>query len=127
MFDSDMHKQYLFLSYLIDLLPAEVEEPVDLDGKLKLEYYNLQKTFAGEIHLEHLDGQYVPATQKAAQGRQQKSTLDEILEKINEKYKGEFRLSGLVSRSSNWNLSGCMPVGNGLCAVPGVTMTQLFQ
>lgn len=90
MFDSDMHKQYLFLSYLIDLLPAEVEEPVDLDGKLKLEYYKLQKTFAGEIHLEHLDGQYVPATQKAAQGRQQKSTLDEILEKINEKYKGEF-------------------------------------
>lgn len=90
MFDSDMHKQYLFLSYLIDLLPAEVEEPVDLDGKLKLEYYKLQKTYAGEIHLEHLDGQYVPATQKAAQGRQQKSTLDEILEKINEKYKGEF-------------------------------------
>jgi len=90
MFDSDMHKQYLFLSYLIDLLPAEVEEPVDLDGKLKLEYYKLQKTFEGEIHLEHLDGQYVPATQKAAQGRQQKSTLDEILEKINEKYKGEF-------------------------------------
>lgn len=90
MFDSDMHKQYLFLSYLIDLLPAEVEEPVDLDGKLKLEYYKLQKTFEGEIHLEHLDGQYVPATQKAVQGRQQKSTLDEILEKINEKYKGEF-------------------------------------
>ncbi|MCI6435895.1 MAG: DEAD/DEAH box helicase family protein [Clostridiales bacterium] len=90
MFDSDMHKQYLFLCYLIDLLPAEVEEPVDLDGKLKLEYYKLQKTFEGEIHLEHLDGQYVPATQKAVQGRQQKSTLDEILEKINEKYKGEF-------------------------------------
>lgn len=90
MFDSDMHKQYLFLSYLIDLLPAEVEEPVDLDGKLKLEYYKLQKTFEGEIHLEHLDGQYVPATQKAVQGRQQESTLDEILEKINEKYKGEF-------------------------------------
>lgn len=90
MFDSDMHKQYLFLSYLIDLLPAEVEEPVDLDGKLKLEYYKLQKTFEGEIHLEHLDGQYVPAAQKAVQGRQQKSTLDEILEKINEKYKGEF-------------------------------------
>lgn len=90
MFDTDMHKEYLFLSYLIGLLPANVEDPVDLDGKLKLEYYKLQKTYEGEILLEHQDGQYVPATQKAMQGRQQKSTLDEILEKINEKYKGAF-------------------------------------
>lgn len=90
MFDSDMHRQYLFLSYLIGLLPGDSEAPGDLDGKLKLEYYKLQKTFEGEIQLDRVDGQYVPATQKAQQGRQQKSTLDEILEKINEKYKGEF-------------------------------------
>lgn len=90
MFDKDMHKEYLFLSYLIGLLPVEKEEPVDLDGKLKLEYYKLQKTFEGAIQLENMDGQYVPAKQKSAQGKRQKSTLDEILEKINEKYKGEF-------------------------------------
>lgn len=90
MFDADMHRQYLFLSYLIGLLPGDPEEVVDLDGKLKLEYYKLQKTFEGEIQLQNLDGQYVPAAQKAMQGRQQKSTLDEILEKINEKYKGAF-------------------------------------
>ncbi len=90
MFDKDMHKEYLFLSYLIDLLPAEKEEPVDLDGKLKLEYYKLQKTFEGAIQLENVDGQYVPVDKKSPQGKQQKSTLDEILEKINEKYKGEF-------------------------------------
>jgi len=90
MFDKDMHKEYLFLYYLLGLLPIEKEEPVDLDGKLKLEYYKLQKTFEGSIQLENLDGQYVPAKQKSAQGKRQKSTLDEILEKINEKYKGEF-------------------------------------
>jgi type I restriction enzyme R subunit len=90
MFDRDMHKEYLFLSYLIGLLPAEKEEPVDLDGKLKLEYYKLQKTFEGAIQLENKDGQYVPAKQKGASGKQEKSTLDEILDKINEKYKGEF-------------------------------------
>ena len=43
-----------------------------------------------KIRLENVDGQYVPATSKSAQGNRQKSTLDEILEKINEKYKGEF-------------------------------------
>lgn len=96
MFDKDMHKEYLFLSYLIGLLPAEPEDPVDLDGKLKLEYYKLQKTFEGEIRLENVDGQYVPATSKSAQGNRQKSTLDEILEKINEKYKGEFNDSDRV-------------------------------
>ncbi len=90
MFDKDMQQEYLFLNYLIRLLPVEKEEPVDLDGKLKLEYYKLQKTFEGAIQLENLDGQYVPAKQKGAQGIRQKSTLDEILEKINEKYKGDF-------------------------------------
>ena len=90
MFDEDMQKEFLFLSYLIDLIPAEKVEPIDLDGKLKLEYYKLQKTFEGAIQLEHVDGVYVPTNESGPQGKQQKSTLDEILEKINEKYKGNF-------------------------------------
>ena len=55
-----------------------------------MEYYKLQKIFEGAIQLENIDGQYVPAKNKSPQGIKQKSTLDEILEKINEKYKGEF-------------------------------------
>ena len=90
MFDKDMHKEYLFLNYLIGLIPADPVEPVDLDGKLKLEYYKLQKTFSGAIQLDNLDGRYVPAKQKAVQGKKEKSTLDEIIEKINERYKGDF-------------------------------------
>ena len=90
MFDKDMHKEYLFLRYLIDLLPVEKEDPVDLDGKIILEYYKLQKTFEGAIQLENVDGVYVPSNKQGSQGKRQKSTLDEILEKINEKYKGEF-------------------------------------
>lgn len=90
MFDRDMHKEYLFLSYLIGLLPAEKEEPIDLDGKLKLEYYKLQKTFEGAIQLENADGVYIPSTGKSPQGMGKKSTLDEIIDKINEKYKGKF-------------------------------------
>ena len=90
MFDKDMHKEYLFLNYLIGLIPADPVEPVDLDGKLKLEYYKFQKTFSGAIQLDNLDGRYVPAKQKAVQGKKEKSTLDEIIEKINERYKGDF-------------------------------------
>ena len=90
MFDKDMHKEYLFLRYLLHLLPAEPADPCDLEGKLKLEYYKLQKTFEGAIELEDLDGMYIPSKQKGGEGKQKKSPLDEILDKINEKYKGEF-------------------------------------
>ncbi len=90
MFDKEMQKEYLFLSYLLSLLPGETVEPVDLEGKLKLEYYKLEKTFEGVIELENKDGEYVPSKQKAQQGILKKTPLDEILEKINEKYKGNF-------------------------------------
>lgn len=90
MFDGDMHKEYLFLRYLLHLLPVEKDDPIDLEGKLKLEYYKLQKTFEGEIKLENLDGEYVPAKQKGGAGKQKKSTLDEILDRVNEQYKGAF-------------------------------------
>ncbi len=96
MFDADMHKEFQFLRYLLHLLPVEKDDPVDLEGKLKLEYYKLQKTFEGEIKLEELKGEYVPAKQKGGVGKQKKSTLDEILERVNEQYKGNFTDSDRV-------------------------------
>ena len=90
MFDKDLHKEYLFCSYLINFIPAEPVDTIDLDGKLKLEYYKLQKTFSGAIELENKKGEYEPAKQKAAMGIESKEPLDEIIEKINEKYKGVF-------------------------------------
>ena len=90
MFDEETQKEYLFLSYLLGLLPADPIDPIDLDGKLRLEYYKLQKTFEGAIQLQQLDGQYVPAKERGGAAQYPRSTLDEILEKINEKYKGNF-------------------------------------
>ena len=55
-----------------------------------MEYYKLQKTFEGAIQLDNKYGVYVPAKQKGKTGLKKKSTLDEIIEKINEKYKGKF-------------------------------------
>ncbi|MCM1552399.1 MAG: hypothetical protein NC092_06875, partial [Butyrivibrio sp.] len=81
---------YVFCSYLIGLLPKDAEEPIDLDGKLKLEYYKLQKTFQGEIALEEAKTVYVPAKHKAVKGMDEKTPLDEVIAKINEKFKGNF-------------------------------------
>ena len=90
MFDEELHKENVFCAYLLKLLPPDEVSPLDLEGKLQLEYYKLQKTFAGAIELERAKGVYEPVTQKGALGHDPKEPLDEIILKINEKFKGEF-------------------------------------
>ena len=90
MFDKDLHKEYLFCRYLIGLLPVEKVDMLELESKLKLEYYKLQKTFEGAIELQETKGVYDPKNKKGAIGFDEKEPLDEIIEKINEKYKGAF-------------------------------------
>ena len=80
----------MFLSYLISLLPPDPVGMVDLEGKLKLEYYKLQKTYEGTIELEEEKGVYEPATARGAIMPEEKVPLDEIIEKINELYRGPF-------------------------------------
>jgi len=90
MFDTELHKEFVFFSYLLQLLPAESVNMVDLEGKLKLEYYKLQKTFEGTITLHEEKGVYEPAKQRGAAGKDPKEPLDEIIEKVNQRYKGAF-------------------------------------
>ena len=90
MFDEDMQKEASFCAYLLPLLPVEQEAMIDLEGKLKLEYYKLQQTFAGSIDLVDGKGVYEPSDGKSAIGQDPKEPLDEVIQKINEKYKGEW-------------------------------------
>ena len=54
---------------------------------MQLEYYKLEKTFAGAIDLEHGKGVYEPVTQKGALGHDPKEPRDEIILKIKDVYK----------------------------------------
>ena len=90
MFDKELQKEYVFCSYLIGLLPKDSVELIDLEGKLKLEYFKLQKTFQGEIALDEAKTVYVPAKHKGVKGMDEKTPLDEVIAKINEKFKGNF-------------------------------------
>ncbi|MBQ9885863.1 MAG: type I restriction endonuclease subunit R [Lachnospiraceae bacterium] len=90
MFDNDLHKEYVFISYLLGIIPPEPVKMIDLEGKLKLEYYKLQKTFEGSVSLREEAGVYSPANAKGAVKPEEKHPLDEIIEKINEQYKGDF-------------------------------------
>ena len=90
MFDEELHKEYTFVKYLFGLLPKEKVEMIDLEGKLKLEYYKLQKTFEGAIELSDQKGVYTPAGNAGAMKPEEKEPLEEIIRKINEQYKGHF-------------------------------------
>lgn len=90
MFDKELHKESLFGAYLLGLLPDEPENMIDLEGKLKLEFYKLRETFSGSITLEKEKSAYESASAKSGKGLDEKQPLDEIISKINERYKGEF-------------------------------------
>ncbi|MFR1478251.1 MAG: hypothetical protein ACLSB9_22485 [Hydrogeniiclostridium mannosilyticum] len=91
MFDKDLHKEYIFCSYLSRLLPSDEKEVWDLGNKVALEYYKLEETFAGSISLEKdRSGQYeTPTMKKGATKQESKSQLEEVIEKFNEHYAGE--------------------------------------
>ena len=91
MFDEEMHKEYILCSYLTKLLPKEPEQPFDLDNRVKLEYYRLEKTYEGAIELTPTAGSWKPTQPKRAGRKAEKmSPLDEIIAKINEEFFGDF-------------------------------------
>lgn len=90
MFDKDLHREYVYCSFLVGMLP-EVPVPMEnIEKMLKLEMYKLEKTFEGDISLGDESGVYAPAEPKGAAKPEDKDPLDEIIERINEKYKGNF-------------------------------------
>ncbi len=91
MFDKQLHKEYLFCSYLSRLLPVEVNTPWDLENRVKLEYYRLEKTFEGAIALQEKKVALEPEqVKKGVAMNAKKDPLDTIIEAINEAYKGAF-------------------------------------
>ena len=65
MFDKQMHDEYIFCSYLAKVIPADPTTPFDLGDRVKLEYYNLEKTYEGSIGLvKEEKGVYEPAKLK---------------------------------------------------------------
>lgn len=92
MFDKDLHDEYVFCSYLAKIIPPDPATPFDLGNKVKLEYYNLEKTFEGSIQLEaDTSGKYDPAKiKKPVKMEETLSPLEQVIQKINEQYMGEF-------------------------------------
>lgn len=100
MFDKDMQKEYVFCSYLLRLIPNTPTAMIDLEGALKLEFYKLEETFKGDIALNDVGGTYDPVKGKGQSSPEKKEPLEEVIEKINEMFNGEFTDSDRVLLSA---------------------------
>ena len=92
MFDKQMHNEYIFCSYLAKIVPADPTTPFDLGNRVKLEYYNLEKTYEGSIELvKEEKSAYEPAKlKKPIKMVETLSPLEKVIEKINQQYMGNF-------------------------------------
>ena len=92
MFDKQMHNEYIFCAYLEKILPADPAVMFDLGNRVKLNYYNLEKTFEGSINLvKEEKGVYEPAKlKKPVKMTETLSPLEQVIEKINQQYAGNF-------------------------------------
>jgi len=95
MFDMQLHEEYTFCKYLEKLLPKVSDgKDVNLDDKLELEFYKLEKEFKGSISLtptEETQTLTNPKTLKTTgKGKDEHVALDYIIDKINDRYNGVF-------------------------------------
>lgn len=91
LFDKDIHKFSVYAKFLYMFLPKGTgPHTVDIDDKVLLEYYRLEKSFEGSINLEPTEGGFVPITGEAGHREPKKDPLTVIIDKINDKYGTQF-------------------------------------
>ena len=80
------------------VVPADPTTPFDLEDRVKLEYYNLEKTYEGSIGLvKEEKGFYEPVKlKKLVKMAETLSPLEQVIEKINQQYAGNFTDSDKV-------------------------------
>ena len=90
MFDKDIHKFSIYAKFLLTQLPKQGTEPVDLDDKILLEYYKLEKSFEGSITLEGSDEGFIPIKGEAGRKEIKKDPLTVLIDKINTMFGTQF-------------------------------------
>ena len=88
--DEEIFKEYVFLSNLLPLLPVDRHYQPDILDKIKLEYTSLKESFVGAILLDKKDTDLVPSSDKSKAKAPKKDTLQNIIDKVNERFDGDF-------------------------------------
>ena len=91
--DVELHKLYVYLTYLLKKLPKEKGSTVHLADEIALEYYTVKKTFEGSISLTP-DDENVPVAPVRFAGagarEEEKEYLSSIIERLNKRFGTNF-------------------------------------
>lgn len=88
--DEQLFKEYVFAANLIKLLPKAKHPFENIEDKIRLEYASLKETFNGAIVLDKKDTDFTPSTGKSSVKVPKKDTLQNIIDKVNERFEGQF-------------------------------------
>ncbi|MBO5223057.1 MAG: type I restriction endonuclease subunit R [Clostridia bacterium] len=88
--DEELFKEYVYASHLLKVLPKPAHVKPDIEDKIKLEYAMLTESFKGAIVLEKKDTDLVVSQDKSTTKVPKKDTLQNIIDKVNEVFQGEF-------------------------------------
>lgn len=86
LFDKNIHKFSVYAKFLYIQLPKNGAEKVNLNNKVLLEYYRLEKDFEGSITLSSTEEGFKPIMGEAGRKEKKKDPLTVIINKINERY-----------------------------------------
>ena len=98
--DVELHKLYVYLTYLLKKLPKEKGSTIHLADEIALEYYAAKKTFEGSISLTS-DDENVPITPVKFAGAETKEDdeeyLSSIIQRLNKRFGTDFTKADQLS------------------------------
>lgn len=103
MFDRDLHKEYVYLSYLRHLLKVEKIPVEAVDDKVETRFYKLKQEFEGSISLEPGGGVLDPGgAAKTVTPDKKRDPLQVLVDKFNEQWAGNFTEGDRVVIDTLW-------------------------
>lgn len=102
--DEELFKEFLFTSHLIDYLPSDKNPKYFLDDKIKLEFESLKESFRGKIELSKTGPVKPSNSTNEPKKHKKKDTLERIIQRVNDRYDGDFSDSDRVILSGILNM-----------------------
>lgn len=103
MFDRDLHREYVYLSYLRHLLKVEKIPVEAVDDKVEMRFYKLKREFEGSVSLEAGGGVLDPGgTAKTVVLDKKRDPLQVLVDKFNEQWAGNFTEGDRVVIDTLW-------------------------
>ncbi len=93
LFDKDLLEESIFVTYLINLLPIPGVDYVDIEDKIRMEYYKLTQDDFGSIDLSSSDQSQYKQQEKinpTVKAPEENDSLTAIIEKINSQFPDTF-------------------------------------